>query len=141
MSSILPIPQQPTTAIAVVPRPTAESFRDRTTIFFLQLAQRAGAVALLATLGAWAMMFMIRDFHLPLAIAGGCADAGLCSALIGKMLAGINTAARREANGVAIFNLVLFVLALYLMIFARLELIRSAASEFFTPTPPTVMHG
>jgi hypothetical protein len=108
--------------------------------FWIQVSQRLGAVALFATLAAWGMMFAVRDFHVPLAIAGGCADVGLCSALIARLLSGSTLASRREANGVAIFNLVLFVLALYLMIFARLDVIRSAASEFFTPTPPTITH-
>jgi hypothetical protein len=108
--------------------------------FFLQISHRIGAVALLATIGTWASMYLIHDFHLPLAIAGGCADVGFCSAMIARLLTRSATASRREANGAAIFNLVLFVLAIYLMIFARLDVIRAAASEFFTPTPPVVTH-
>jgi hypothetical protein len=141
MSSTLPIPQEQANTPAVVPPVTTSNFKSRVIVFFLQLSHRLGAVSLLSTLGAWAMMYVIRDFHLPLAIAGGCADAGLCSALIARILTGPGAPSRREANGVAIFNLVLFVLAVYLMIFARLEVIRSAASEFFTPTPPAAIHG
>jgi hypothetical protein len=141
MSSTLPIPQDPTTTLTVVPSPPTGSFKNRVIVFFLQLSHRLGAIALLSTIGTWAMMYMIRDFHLPLAIASGCADAGLCSALIARIFTRPTTPSRREANGVAIFNLVLFILAVYLMIFARLDVIRAAASEFFTPTPQAAVHG
>jgi hypothetical protein len=121
--------------LPAVPCQPSATFREWATTFFLQVSHRAGAVALLATLATWGMMYAIRDFHMPLAIACGCADVGLCSALVARMLTQPKTHARREANGVAIFNLVLLVLALHLMVFARLEVIRSAASAFFTPTP------
>jgi len=113
-------------------------------IILLQASHRLGAIALLATLGTWAMMYIIRDFHVPLAIAAGTADAGLCCGIAARMLTRSGQPARREANGVAVFNLIFFILAIYLMLFARLEIIRAAASDFFTPSalsPETSPHG
>jgi hypothetical protein len=103
--------------------------------WLLQASHRIGAIALLAALGTAAQMYRVKDFHLPLAIAAGCADVGLCLALLAKMLVRRDRILQREANGVAIFNLVLFSLAIIFMIFARLTLIRAAAADFFTPTP------
>lgn len=136
MSQPLPIEQDlATNSLATIPYQPPATFGNWATAFLLQVSHRAGAVALLATIATWGMMYAIRDFHVPLALACGCADVGLCSALLARMLSQPKTPSRREANGVAIFNLVLFVLALHLMVFARLEVIRSAASAFFTPTP------
>jgi hypothetical protein len=105
---------------------------------FLQSSHRLGSVALFAMLGTWAMMYRVADFHMPLAISAACADIGLCAGLAARILIPPRHPARREANGVTIFNTVLFVLALYTMFFARLELIRSGAAQFFTPTLPTL---
>jgi predicted PurR-regulated permease PerM len=108
---------------------------------FLQCSHRLGAIALLATLGAWAMMYNIRDFHVPLALAAGFAEAGLCCGLLAHMMTRVGQPSRREANGVSIFNLVLLVLAIQLMLFARLDVIRAAAGDFFTPSPQVDPHG
>jgi len=101
----------------------------------LQISQRLGAVALLAMLGVWALLYLDKNVSIALAVVAGAANCGLCSALIAKILTTPGSSDRREANGVAIFNLVLLVLAIHLMIYTRLDVIRSAAHEFFTPTP------
>ena len=107
-------------------------FKTRLTVIFLQLAHRLGAIALLATLGTWAMVYLAKDCTLILAIACGAAEAGLLFALLARMMTASHPTARRESNSVAIFNLVLFVLAIYLMLFTRLDDIRSAAGQFFS---------
>jgi hypothetical protein len=116
-------------------------FKTITLTVFLQASHRLGAVALLATMGTWTMMYLIKDFHIPLAITAATANLGLCCGLAARMLTQPGQSARREANGVTIFNLVFFVLALHLMLFARLDVIRSAASQFFTSSPQTSPHG
>jgi hypothetical protein len=121
--------------------PAASGVKSNLLTILLQASHRLGSVALLATIGAWATMYMIKDFHLPLAIAAGTANLGLCAALVARMMTVVSTPLRRETNGVAIFNLVLLILALQLMVFARLDVIRSAASQFFTPSPHTALHG
>ncbi len=100
----------------------------------LQLSHRIGAIALLATLASWAIMYQGHNFHVPLAVAAGASDIGLCAALLARMLVRHSTRLRREANGVAIFNLVLFILTIYFMIFSRTDVIHAEASAFFTPT-------
>ena len=85
-------------------------------------------------------MYLMKDFHIPLAIAAGCANLGFCCGLAARAMTAPSTPVRREANGVTIFNLVLFVLALHLILFARLDVIRAAAGEFFTPSPYHAPH-
>ena len=119
----------------------SSSFKATLLNIVLQASHRLGVVALFATIGTWAMMYLVKDFHIPLSIAAGTADAGVCFGLVARMMTKPGQLSRREANGVTIFNLVLFVLAIYLMLFARLEVIRNAASEFFTPSPHTALHG
>lgn len=103
------------------------------TAFFLQVSHRIGAISLFALLATWGMMYMARNFGIALAVAFGCADVGLCAALIARMMSPANSPHRREANGAAVFNLILLALTLNLILLSRLEQIRSAASEFFTP--------
>jgi len=109
--------------------------KERTIFVLLQISHRIGTIALLATLCIWAIMWRAGDFHLPLAVSAGCGDIGLCTALLARMLTRPGQIARREANGVAIFNLVFFVLSLHLMLVTRLDVIRAAANQFFTPSP------
>ncbi len=101
----------------------------------LQTSQRLGSIALFATLAAWAMLYLARDASLPIAITVAVSIIGLCAALMARMLTGRGSPSRREADGVAIFNLVLLVLALHMMLYTRLDLIRASVSEFFTPAP------
>jgi hypothetical protein len=105
--------------------------------FLLQASHRLGAIALLATLATWAMIYLSKDFHVPLAITASCSNAGLCFALVSRLIARPAQPPRREANGVAFFNGILFLLALQLMLLARIDIIRAAATDFFTPSPPT----
>jgi hypothetical protein len=104
-----------------------------TTPILLQISHRLGAIALLATLGAWAMLFLEKDASIPLATVATATDVGLCSALVARLLSPSTSPDRREANGAAIFNLVLLVLAVHLMVFTRVDVIRSAAADFFAP--------
>jgi hypothetical protein len=115
-------------------------FKTTVLTILLQTSHRLGSVALLATIGTWAVMYMIKDFHIPLAITAICANLGLCCGLSARMMTQPLTSLRREANGVTVFNLILFVLAIHLMLFARLDVIRSAASQFFTPSPYHAPH-
>ena len=127
--------------IAPNDRPISESKTAWATTTFLQISQRLGAIALISTLGTWAMLYLAKDATIPIAITVGTTIVGLCSAMIARMLTDRATPARREANGIAIFNLVLMVLAVHLMLYTRLDVIRATAADFFTPTPqPTEMN-
>jgi hypothetical protein len=121
--------------------PVRSNFKSVALTILLQSSHRLGGVSFLATIGTWVMMYLIKDFHIPLAITAATANLGLCCGIAARMLTRPGQPARREANGVTIFNLVFFVLALQLMVFARLEVIRSAASDFFTPSPQAAPHG
>jgi hypothetical protein len=114
---------------------SAESIQSWTTNLLLQISQRLGAIALFSTLGTWAMLYLAKDASTPVAITVATANVGLCAALLARMLIDRETRARREANGIAIFNLILMVLAVHLMLYTRLDVMRSSAAEFFTPTP------
>lgn len=119
-------------------------FKFAITTFLLQTSHRLGGIAFLATLTTWWLMYTIKDFHLPLVISAATANAGLCCGIAARILTRPGQTTRREANGVAIFNLILFILSIQLMIFARLDVIRSSATDFFTPPPPspaTTVHG
>jgi hypothetical protein len=87
---------------------------------FLQISHRAGIVSLLSTLATWALLYLSKD---------ATAETGLASALLARLITPATD--RREANGSAIFNLVLLVLGLYLMVFLRIGQIHSAGSKFF----------
>jgi uncharacterized Tic20 family protein len=113
---------------------TSASVSNTIAHWLLQASHRIGAVALLATVFTWVQMYQIKNFHWPLAVAAGASDLGLCLALLARMFVRHNTPLRRESRGIAIFNLVLFVLSIYFMVFARLSVIRANAGEFFTPT-------
>jgi hypothetical protein len=114
--------------------PSVRGKRGQTAHWLLQASHRIGAIALLATLGTWVQMYRVQDFHTPLAFAAGASDLGFCLALLARMFVHHNSRLRREANGIAIFNLVLFILAIYFIVFARLSVIRANAAAFFTPT-------
>jgi len=96
---------------------------------FLQISHRAGIVSLLSTLATWALLYLSKDATAALAIAAATAETGLASALLARLITPATD--RREANGSAIFNLVLLVLGLYLMVFLRIGQIHSAGSKFF----------
>jgi hypothetical protein len=122
-------------AIIPPPQSVAQSplFRERFIFILLQIGHRIGAISLFAFLATWGMIYMSRDFHWPLVISFGSAGVGLCSALIALMITPVHSAHRREARGVAVFNLVLFAVTLNFILLAQLDQIRPAASEFFTP--------
>jgi predicted PurR-regulated permease PerM len=100
----------------------------------LQTAHRLGALALLATLAAWALVYRGQDFRWPIIIAFAAANVGFCAAWLARMLGRRDQRNRREATGAMIFNLVFLLLSLQLMLLARLDVIRAAAEKFFTPS-------
>ncbi len=118
--------------------PPAGSTKAWVINLFLQISQRLGAIALFATLGSWAMLYLAKDTSIPIAITVATGNIGMCAALVARMLTTRGSKDRREANGIAIFNLVLLAMALHLMLYTRLDVIRSAAAEFFTPVPAPV---
>jgi len=101
--------------------------------FSLQFAHRCGAVGMLLNLASWALLYNGRNISWPLAIAFLCSDLGFCAAMAAWLIA------RRqgrggEAVGALIFNLIFLILSLQMMVIGRLDVIRSAASQFFSPT-------
>ncbi len=101
--------------------------------FTLQFAHRAGAIAMLLNLTSWAMLYSGRNMSWPLALAFLSSDLGFCAAMIAWLLARRENRGS-EAVGVLIFNLIFLILSLQMMLIARLDLIRSAATQFFSPT-------
>ena len=101
--------------------------------FCLQLAHRLGSVGMLLNLASWGLLYVGRDTGWPLTLAFLCSDVAFCAALTAWLLA------RRENRGgealaATIFNLIFLILSLQLMVIGRLDVIRSAASQFFSPT-------
>ena len=111
--------------------------KSKLLIIVLQISHRLGAIALLCTLATWAMIYSQKSFNTPLAFAAGTAEGGLAFGLLGRVLAKPRSPTRREANGVTIFNLLFFLLAIYLMLLTRLDVIRDNASQFFSPSTPS----
>jgi hypothetical protein len=100
--------------------------------FCLQFAHRAGAIAMLLNLASWVMLYNGRDMSWPLAIAFLCSDLGFCAAM-GAWLFARRENRGTEAVGVLIFNLIFLILSLQMMLIGRLDIIRSAATQFFSP--------
>jgi hypothetical protein len=108
-------------------------FRRTAEQFCLQLGHRLGAIGMLLNLTSWGLLYTKADMHWPLAIAFLCSDVGFCGAMIAWLLA------RREgrggeAVGTLIFNLIFLILSLQMMIIVRLDVIRAAATQFFSPS-------
>jgi hypothetical protein len=101
----------------------------------LQLSQRSGAVALFSTLGTWVMVYLDKDPSLAIALTVASGIVGTCAAWVGRMITSPRSSARREANGVALFNLILLVLAMYLMLYTRIGVIRTTTAGFFRSSP------
>jgi hypothetical protein len=100
-----------------------------------QAAHRLAAIAIFATLGAWIIIYQGQNDHWAGAIAMASSDLGLCAALLAALLARRQgRRPSRETTSVFIANLVLVALSLQLMLFARLDLFRSAIEKFFAPS-------
>jgi hypothetical protein len=101
----------------------------------VQAGHRFAAVAIFATLAAWIIIYQGQSDHWAGAIAMAASDLGLCAALLAGVLA--RRQGRRpsaETTGVFIANLVLVALSIQLMLFARLDLFRTAIEKFFSPS-------
>jgi hypothetical protein len=112
----------------------------------VQASHRLATVALLALLATVGLMFAGKDFYGSLAAACGCADAGLCAALLTLSFVRRDRPVWRESVGVLTFNATLAVVTLLMMLVARLDVIhadiqqgggnaRAAVQDFFTPPP------
>ncbi len=142
LARLIPVP------IVIVPppeRPAAERPTLPVGEGVLQVGHRFATVALVALLAAIGSAAASRDFYLPLAVAFGCADVGLCAALLSMSLTR-RSLPGREAAGVLAFNIVLAGLSLLMMVVARADVIRDAVRDqgdaaraaitsFFTPPP------
>ena len=100
--------------------------------FCLQLAHRLGAIGMLLNLTSWGLLYVGRDMAGPLTSAFLCSDIGFCAALIAWLLARRENRGS-EALGATIFNLIFLILSLQMMVIGRLDVIRSAAGQFFSP--------
>jgi MFS family permease len=101
----------------------------------IQAGHRLAAVAIFATLGAWIIIYQGQSDHWAGAIAMAASDLGLCLALVAGVLA--RRQGRKpspETLSVFIANLVLVALSVQLMLFARLDLFRTAIEKFFAPS-------
>ncbi len=145
MDDISVHPDAPPVSVLSIPS-TRERVSSRWLDAVLQVGHRASAVAFLALLVTGAAAYLGRDFYLPLAVALGCADLALCAALLTFSFAARGQPQWREALGVATFNLSIAVVAVTLMVVARLgvlqEDVRGAGGEarrsvraFLTPPP------
>ena len=101
--------------------------------FCLQLAHRLGAVGMLLNLTSWGLLYTSHPMTWPLALAFLCSDVGFCAALTAWLLARRENRGS-EALGATIFNLIFLILSLQMMVISRLDVIRSAAGQFFSPT-------
>lgn len=102
--------------------------------FLLQLSHRAATVAMILTVVVWGMLYLSQDFHLALAAAFGCANLGLCAALVARWLAGRRGLWRAsEAVGAAVVNGVILGLSMQLMLISRLDILRATGNAFFSP--------
>jgi hypothetical protein len=98
----------------------------------IQVSHRLAAVAIFATLGAWVVVYQGQSDRWAGAVALAAGDLGLCAALLAGLLA--RRQGRRptaETTSVFIANLVLIALSLQLMLFARLDMFRTAIEKFF----------
>ncbi len=119
-----------------VPDPNAKAHRRQAVIrLALQTAHRCAAAALLLTLAAWALAYEHQDFHWPLAIAFAAADIGFCAALLALTISRRARLRGGEAFGVFLFNLIFLILSLQMMLFSRLDVIRTMLEQFFSPPP------
>jgi hypothetical protein len=101
--------------------------------FCLQVAHRCGAIGMLLNLVSWGLLYMRRDMHWPLAIAFLCSDVGFCAAMAAWLLSR-REGRGAEAVGALLFNLIFLILSLQMMIVGSLDVIRSAAGQFFSPS-------
>ena len=100
----------------------------------LQVAHRLGTVALFATIAAWVLIYRGQNYQWPVIAAFAAADLGFCAGILAGLIARrTDASARREALGVTIFNLILLAMSLQLVLISRIDVIRAAASQFFTP--------
>ena len=105
--------------------------RAKIEVIVLQVGHRMAAIAIFATLAAWAMLYQGQDDRWAVVVAFAAADLGLCAAIVA------GTAVRRfrrETLGVFIVNLLLVALSMQTMLFNRLDFFRSAIEKFFTPS-------
>jgi hypothetical protein len=101
----------------------------------IQASHRLAAIAIFATLGAWIVFSQGMSDRWAGAIALSASDLGLCAALLAAVFARRQLRQpTRETTGVFIANLVLIALSLQLMLFARLDMFRTAIEKFFAPS-------
>ena len=99
----------------------------------LDVAHRAGALALFATAAVWGLIFYKGEPTTgALAAATVAADVGLCAAVGARVLA-TDPQGRRRTTGVLLFNGVVFALSLVLMLLDRVGPIHDAMAAFFSP--------
>jgi hypothetical protein len=94
----------------------------------MQISHRLAAVALFATVAAWVLVYRSQDSHWAVAVAFGASDVAFMAAMLAWM--GFRAG---EAVGAMAFNGILLALSLQMILFTRIDLIRTVLGKFLTP--------